>query len=490
MTRMGFSNEPLVLCRRRGRLAMKRRSLGLAVVGALVAVSSGARPSWAQQTGVKSELLISLSVAAAPAPQPALKYLLIPELREMNPGNPIQGYFKCYLGQYRFVFDEEKFDRRQILLAMPIEELPAPDGPELGRSALAQVDAAARLDSPDWQILLKLRADGFGTLLPDIQAMRILARALSVRYRAEIASGRIDDAIRTNKTMFAMAHQYGEHPTLVGNLVGIAIASIAINPLEDLIQQSDCPNFYWALTNLPDPLVAIKRGLEGERLTLWAFTRDLDATRPMSSDQIKAFIAHVEKMSGDDAAFKADGGMRGYLAARTKDAGKLDAARKRLVDQGLPEARVKTFPPDQVILLDEERELHARFDDVAKIMSFPSWQFQPMYEKLTAGNKERAILADAFIPAQAAVLSAVTRLGQRIALLRNVEALRMYAAEHKGMLPSQLSDVSVPTPGDPVTGKPFLYEVSGKKVHLRGTSPKGMEQNRFFNVHYEITLKN
>ena len=361
-------------------------------------------PACAQQAAVKSELLISLSVAPAPAPQPALKYLLIPELREMNPGNPIQGYLKCYLEQYRFVFDEENFDRRQALLAMPLEELPAPEVPELGRFALAQVDAAARMDTPDWQILLKLRSDGFSTLLPDVQGMRTLARALAVRFRSEIASGRIDDAIRTAKTMFAMAHQLGEHPTLIGDLVGIAIASIAIPPLEEMIQQPDCPNLYWALTNLPDPIVPIRRGLEGERLTLWAFTRDLDSTRPMSDEQIKAFIVHVEKMAGDEAAFKADGGIRGYLDTRGKDAAKLAAARKRLVDHGLPEARVKTFPPDQIILLDEERELRARFDDVAKIMSFPGWQFQPLYEKLTSGRKkERMLLADTFMPSQQAV---------------------------------------------------------------------------------------
>ena len=442
------------------------------------------------QTGAKPELLISLSVAPAPAPEPALKYLLIPELREMSPGNPIQGYLKCYLEQYRFVFDEENFDRRQALLAMPLEELPASEVPELGRFALAQVDAAARMDRPDWQILLKLRADGFSTLLPDIQAMRVLARALAVRYRAEIASGRIDDAIRTNKTMFAMAHQYGEHPTLIGDLVGIAIASIAINLLEDLIQQSDCPNFYWALTNLPDPLIPIRRGMEGERLTLWGFTRDLDSTKPMSDDQIKRFIVHLEKMAGNGAALTANGGVRGYLDARTKDAAELAAVRKRLVDLGLPEAHVKTFPPDQVIFLDEERELRARFDDIAKIMDFPLWEFQVLNEKLNSGKKEPALLADTFLPSQVAARFAVARLEQRFALLRNVEALRMYAAEHKGAFPGQLADVSVPLPGDPVTGKPFLYEVGGKTVHLRGTAPKGMEQNRFFHVHYEVALKN
>jgi hypothetical protein len=468
---------------------MKGKWLAGRVFLAVFAVVSIGQPAGAQQKGANPELLISLSVAPAKAPQPALQYLLIPELREMNPGNPIQGYLKCLLEQYRFVFDEEKFDRRAALLEMPLEELPAPDVPELGRFALAQVDAAARLDTPDWQILLKLKADGFSTLLPDVQAVRALARALAVRFRAEIASERIGDALKTAKTLFAMAHQLGEHPTYIGDLVGIAIASIAITPLEELIQQRECPNLYWALTNLPDPLVPIRRGLEGERLTLWAFTRDLDSTRPMSDDQIKAFIIHVEKMVGDDVALKADGGIRGYLDARKKDAGKLAAASKRLVDHGLPEAQVRTFPPDQVILLDEERELRVRFDEIAKIMNFPAWQFEPMYEKLTGGKKERTLLADAFMPAQQSVRWAVARLEQRIALLRNIEALRMYAAEHKGALPGKLADVSVPLPGDPVTGKPFLYEVKGTTAHLRGCPPKGQEQNRFFNVHYEIALK-
>ena len=36
----------------------------------------------------------------------------------------------------------------------------------------------------------------------------------------------------------------GEHPTLLGNLVGIAIANLAIAPLEELLEQPGCPNLY------------------------------------------------------------------------------------------------------------------------------------------------------------------------------------------------------------------------------------------------------
>jgi hypothetical protein len=447
-------------------------------------------PCRAQQAAGKVELLIKLNVAPAAAPKPALKYLLLPELRELKPGNPVQGYLKCYLEQYRFVFDEEAFDRRKALLAMPLDEVPGPDVREFGKFALAQVDEAARLDNPDWQILLKLKADGFETLLPDVQVMRSLGRALAVRFRAEIAAGRVDAAIETGKTMFAMARHLGEHCTFIGELVGIAIASIAINPLEELLEQPGCPNLYWALTNLPDPFISIKTGLEGERLTLWAFSRDLDSIAPMSAEEIKKFIDRIEKLFGEEAAFKANGGIKGYLAARIKDPQKMAAAQKRLVEFGIPEARVGVLPPEQIILLDEERELRVRYDELAKFMQFPAWQFEALTDKAGAAKREPAILADALLPSQNPMRRAVSRLEQRFALLRHVEALRMYAAEHNGALPAKLSDVSVPLPNDPITNKPFLFEVSGKTAHLRGSPPKGDENNRFFNVHYEITLKN
>ena len=227
---------------------MPRTFLGLIALGFM------AQACRADQSASNPELLIRLEVQAAPAPRPALRYLLLPEIKEMNPGNPIFNYFKCSMEQQSFLFDEEAYRRREELLAMPLKELPAKEVQEYGRSALSEVDRAARLDKPDWQILLKLKTDGFFLLLPDVQQMRGLARALNVRFRAEVALGRFDDAIRTAKTMFAMSRHMGEHPTLIGNLVGIAIAAIAIGPLEEMLEQPGCPNLYWALTNLPDPV--------------------------------------------------------------------------------------------------------------------------------------------------------------------------------------------------------------------------------------------
>jgi hypothetical protein len=433
------------------------------------------------------ETLIQLSVEPKAEPVPALKYLLLPELKEMNPGNPIQSYLKCVLEERPFLFDKAQFALREKLLVMPLEALPAVTPREYGNSALALADKAARLDSPDWQILLKLKEDGVGTLLPDVQEMRPLARALQLRFRSEVAIGRFDDAITSAKTMFAMARHMDEHPTLIGNLVGIAIAHLAISPLEEMLQQPGCPNLYWALVGLPAPLITCAKGRSGERLVVSTVFKGLDSQAPMSDDQLKKLIGSIDGLLGDGNA--ANRGAAGrFIDERARNAAKLAAARVRLIGSGIPEPALRSFPAQQVILLDEKRDCEVRLDDVTKIESLPAWQF----EALAAAAKpyiEPALFADALVAGQQTVRRRQARLEQRMALLICVEALRLYAAEHRGAFPAKLSDLSVPVPVDPITGKPFCYESSGRKAHARGTPPEPEAKNAEYRIHYEITLR-
>ncbi len=152
---------------------MSRTLLCLAVVTALFDPSC---PCRADEAAAAPETLIRLSVEPAPSPQPALRYRLLPELLEMNPGNPIPHYFTCLMGQHKFFFDMKTFEGRKMLLTMPLEALPAQELLDHGRFALSQADWAARLDAPDWQILPKLMADGDFLLLPDLQELRTLAK--------------------------------------------------------------------------------------------------------------------------------------------------------------------------------------------------------------------------------------------------------------------------------------------------------------------------
>jgi hypothetical protein len=129
-------------------------------------------------------------------------------------------------------------------------------------------------------------------------------------------------------------------------------------------------------------------------------------------------------------------------------------------------------------------------------MTLPPWQFERMWKPMEAWSTpkksnamERSLFADLLLPAVHKVRRREGMLDQRIALLRHVEALRLYAADHDGKLPATLDEVAVPLPVDPFTGKPFLYKLEGATAHIRGTPPPGMEKEAPFNVRYEVTIQ-
>ena len=89
-------------------------------------------------------------------------------------------------------------------------------------------------------------------------------------------------------------------------------------------------------------------------------------------------------------------------------------------------------------------------------------------------RRPEAVLANLMLPAITAASRAVIRCDQRIAMLRVVEALRLYAAAHEGRLPAALDQITeVPVPLDPVSGRAFDYRLNGDTAILR-TAEKGI----------------
>jgi hypothetical protein len=268
----------------------------------------------------------------------------------------------------------------------------------------------------------------------------------------------------------------------------MAIASITIRNLEEMLEQPGCPNLYWALTNLPSPLISLDKGMDGERVMMaWVF-RDLSDSTPMNKDQLEKFLAQADKLLEAADKKPEKPGVRAWLDARIKDAAMVGAARHRLVEFGVAEQRLQGFSAEQVILLDEKRELDVRFDDDVKTVSFPFWQVETLAAQIKL-KKAPAMFADLLVPITESARRAQWRVDQRIALLRHIEALRLHAAEQQGVLPAKLSDIAVPLPVDPFTGKPFRYELVGNTAHVRGTPPPGQENVPVFNIHYEITME-
>ena len=50
---------------------------------------------------------VRMSVQPTAAPKPALKYQLLPEVRELQAGNAAHWYFRCFMEQRNFFFNKE-----------------------------------------------------------------------------------------------------------------------------------------------------------------------------------------------------------------------------------------------------------------------------------------------------------------------------------------------------------------------------------------------
>ena len=162
------------------------------------------------------KLVIAALVSPTATPVPSLKYQLLPELRDQQPGNQVQAFYKCFMEQHAFYREKTEIEKREKWSIAPLAELANEKGLiGYGGSGLRQADYAARLESVDWAILSQFKAEGINLLLPDVQQMRQLAGALKVRIRGEIARKENDAAIRTAQTLFALAAAFNHHPTLI-----------------------------------------------------------------------------------------------------------------------------------------------------------------------------------------------------------------------------------------------------------------------------------
>lgn len=434
---------------------------------------------------------VQFPVRPMPAPKPALKYQLLPELAELNPGNAAQNYLKCFMEQRNFFYGKEAVADRARYLALPLAELPLDKLRDYGGFALRQADWAARMDTLDWQNYQRVQDGGMGQVPPEVGPLQLLGSALRVRFRAEVAGRRFDDAIRTAKTMFALSRHLGEHPSEVANLVGLWVAHLSLNTLEEMLKQPGCPNLYWALTDLPCPLVDVRKGIQAERMRVEADLRALRDDAPMTETELERFVSHFSGVTSfaREQAGQPPQNPRPGLQARVKDATGVHAAARRLIEADCVEALVNLFPPLQLILLDDKRAYIVARDERLKLLGLPLWQI----DSPNCSNEENCAsdrLFAGFLPDIIKLRRTQGQLERQIAVLRHVEALRLYAAEHDGQLPARLSDMTVPLPADPVTGKPFNYAVERTTAHIRGDSLRGERKDPENNIHYEVTIEN
>ncbi len=428
--------------------------------------------------------VVPLAVDATAPGRPALKHRLLPDVREVQPGNQIQAFYKCFFEQNHLFHNKESTDKQQKWLAAPLKELAKEkELVNYGGSAVKQAFYAARLDTVDWQLLNQMKSDGIMLLLPDVQQMRMLAAVMKVRVRGEIARGEFDAAAQTLQTMFALARTFNEQPTLIGHLVGIAIAMIALREVEEFVQQPGAPNLFWALTDLPAPFIDLRKGIHVERLLV---PKDYDALRtavPLSEENLGALMKNLDALLGPDA--KIDVRPSAWYAKQANDRAAVAAATERLLALGHKPADLAKLSAPQVVVMDDHAQYEADMDEFAKWTNVPFWQVPADFGM----QKPRLGAFGQLLPAYYKVMTAKVRLHQSVALLMVAEGVRAHAADNAGKLPVALDAVKLPLPVDPVTGKPFGYELKDGKASIRGTPAPGREKEPSFNRVYEVTVR-
>lgn len=448
-----------------------RRLLLPTMIAVLVSATVESAPAVAQQ----SEKVIRFVVHPADVPVPALKYQLLPPVIDRRPGNAAVWYGKVTAEQSYFFSNNELADLISHGAKLPLDQVLANE--QLQRatadsSIFMHLERAARAEHVDWQLPIRDHPY-YSILLSDVQQTRIFARLLAVRARRQIAEGDFEGAIRTFQSGYALARHVAEGPTLINGLVAFAEINTMSHQLRDFIQQPGAPNLYWALTSLPDPLIDPRPGIEAELAALELMFPVLqDPTHAGYGEQYwkeqleevwETVSNYAELPSKSPSALLAVT-MRGYPIAK-----------RGLIESGWAADKVETMPVAQVVLVYSMMQYERRRDEQMKWLFVPLPAVgSPESEAVRSADEdardpEILPLARAFLPASGAIRYSAANAQREIAILRLVEAIRMYGARHDGRLPTSLAAITdVPIPNDPLKGKPFEYRLEQQTAVIEG----------------------
>lgn len=456
----------------------------LCLAALLITAWSNAEVALGQDTGPTR---ITLTPAAESTP--ALKHYLLPSILDRRAGNAAVIYGKVSADQHTFFSDKETWDRVTSLVKMPVSKIemtPLDKSLLKGNAIYAFLEQAARCEHCDWQSPIR-DAPYFLILLPEIQQSRSFGRLLAARARLQIATGDFEGAIRTLQSGYALARHVNESPMIISTLVGIANAQMMNQQVQAMSQQAGSPNLYWALTALPQPLLDPSKGLAAERDALYLTFPELRNVERMDRNEAYWRDTLRSSWTGLTEYLKMNGAesppsltllvMRCYPLAK-----------KSLIASGMSKEQVEKLPVAQVVLINTVRHYNELRDEQFKwvLASFPhaDKELRKVNDKIKASAKRRDVLplAPVILPAMGAFRRAVVRSNRDLKVLRVMEAIRMYAANHDGRLPDSLDACPVPIPLDPVTGKPFAYRKEGDVARLTGPELPGRPLN------YEIRI--
>ena len=290
----------------------------------------------------------------------------------------------------------------------------------------------------------------------------------------------------------------------VSDLVGIAVQGMFVDDLESLAASAGSPNLYWAIAELPTPLVRVRESIGTEADFLYSTLPDLRdvKTAHRSPEQWDKLLARVlelceiceitairpipdRKSPTEDRKTSEKPGAAAFLAKASDAAGFLvkaskayPIARRELAARGWTGKQLDSMPKAQVVLIAAVETYEAARDDVFKWFYVPYLTARHRMEATAkeiaeSSQKELLPLASTLpLPTMGAMYFAQARAEREMAAIRCIEAIRSYAAAHPGKLPQSLDQITdVPIPENPFTGKPFPYRLESQTAILDVEGP-------------------
>jgi hypothetical protein len=456
-------------------------ALALLLAGAALA----AAPRQANPPADGPQVIRPAKQAAKPAPR-ALAWSLLIDPLDQTPGNAAQVWLRASLAsrgvRHMWTAEEEGWHSVETT---PLDKIPQKELQALLKKhdgALEMAGRAALCNRCDWGYP-PLTIQSLGDVaLGDVQMVRELIKLVSLRCRLALAQGRFDDAARDLRIGFTLTRQLGDSQLMIQDLVGLAIGGITLSRVEEWIQIPGSPNLYWALTELPRPLLDVRGSIRSEVNTLYRSypaLRDLKAKK-LSAEEAKALVerffvtmCRLADEPGPDWKLKL-----GLTVFAMKY---YPTAKKELLARGRSEKEVDALPAIQAVALYMLEEYDRVRDEFVRCTTLPAWQGFPEMEKVVRAEMPKArengnLPIALLMPAMEKVSVAQLRVDRNIAGLRAAEAIRLYVAKH-GAPPLKLADITeVPLPTDPITGKGFddWYSRKGNMAVLDVPPSPGM----------------
>jgi len=449
---------------------------------------------------------VELLLTPAAAPVPALKYRLLPTALERIKGNAAVDYGRVAVLYENLSHDAAALaflkDRLKPLSEMPLDKLSTEGvAKELQKfePMFKELDRASRREQCDWQVPLE---DGYETRLDEFQALRQPARLMALRARLQMAAGDLDGALSSFRTNYQLSKNVNNGRTIISSLIGVAVAAITRTQLETFIQQPSAPNLYWALTELPTPFIDMRAALETETLTPGYCFPEIATLR---SHVVSRDVA--QRLSDKILEKWIKSGITKSLPKNLEEARHLFTAsaeanvaknKQVLLNAGRARNEVDAMSPEQLAWAASYQNWNDYWDDQLKWAFLPAperqiglWRAEQRLIQFHQEHSDSPFELTDFIPAVRNALAAQDRTDRQIALLRVVEAIRLYTDAHPGQLPSSLDQIdAVPIPTDPMTGKPFDYRLDGNGAVLQTPpTPAEVPESKYQGRRYIISLR-